>query len=83
MAEAENNLILRLLREIRTQQTEDGRRLHRVERRVDELHESAGAALGMAAHANIVTESAGEKFDEIHDQLEALRRRVAELETRQ
>lgn len=56
MAETENYLVLGLLREIRAQQTEDGLRLVRLERRVDELHDSLGTALGFAAHANVVAE---------------------------
>jgi polyhydroxyalkanoate synthesis regulator phasin len=33
-------------------------------------------------HSGVVVEKTGENFDEIRDQLEALRRRVADLETR-
>ena len=82
MAETESNLILRLLREIRVKQGEDGLRLVRVERRVDERHESVGTALGMAVHANIAVEHTGQTFDEIRDEIAALKRRVQELEAR-
>lgn len=80
MAESDDNLVLRLLREIRAQQSEDGMRLLRVERRLEELHDSVGTALGFAAHANVVAERSGEQFDELRAQIESLRRRVADLE---
>lgn len=82
MSDDQDNVVLRLLREMRAQQIEDSRRLLRVERRLDELHESNAVALGMSAHANVVVEQAGQRFDEITDQLEALRRPVAALEDR-
>ena len=82
MSDEEDNVVLRLLREIRAQQVEDSRRLLRVERRLDELHESNATALGMAAHANVVVEQTGDRFDEIADQLEVKCRRVAVLEDR-
>jgi hypothetical protein len=83
MAEVEDNLILRLLREIRAQQTDDGRRLQRVERRVDELHEGMVTAMGLAGLANVATEKHGGDMDEIRDELTALKRRITELEARQ
>ena len=82
MAEDESNLILRLLREIRADQQNQGKRLVRVERRVDELHENVATALGMAAHSNVVVEQFGQRFDEFEDRLGALQRRVADLETK-
>jgi polyhydroxyalkanoate synthesis regulator phasin len=82
MAEAEENLIVRLLREIRSQQKEDGLRLHRVERRLDEMHDGMVTAMGLAGLANVATEKHGGDMDEIRDELTALKRRVAELEAR-
>ncbi|TPE53876.1 hypothetical protein [Amaricoccus solimangrovi] len=81
MAE-EDDIVLRLLREIRTDQLDQGRRLIKVERRLDEMHEGMTTALGMAAHSNLVAEQFGQRFDEVEDQLNALRRRVSELESR-
>lgn len=80
MAEDRNDLMLRLLREIRATQEDDALRLRRVERRVDELHESAGVALGFAAHATQTVEGHGQQFDALRDDIEAPKRRVAELE---
>jgi hypothetical protein len=78
----DDNLILRLLREYRAEREDQAKRLIRVERRVDELHEIATAALGMSAHSNVVAKTHGERFDGIEDRLAALPRRVAELESK-
>lgn len=77
MADDDDNVVLRLLREIRAEQGDQGRRLVRVERRLDEMHESIATSLGMAAHSNVVVEQFGQRFDE-----EALRRRLSDLESR-
>ena len=82
MAEEDDNIVLRLLREIRADQLDQGKRLIKVERRLDEMHEGMTTALGMAAHSNLVVEQFGQRFDEVEDQLTALRRRVSELESR-
>ncbi|NUB43461.1 hypothetical protein GEU84_003620 [Fertoebacter nigrum] len=82
MAETEDNLVLRLLREIRSDTQDTRQRMTKVERRLDELHEGVVAAMGLAGLANVATEKHAEGMDEIRDQLEALRRRVAELEMR-
>jgi polyhydroxyalkanoate synthesis regulator phasin len=82
MAETENNLVLRLLREIRSQQLDDGRRLQRVERHVDEIREQMVTAMGVAGLASVATEKHGEGMDEIRDEIAALKRRVAELEAK-
>jgi hypothetical protein len=82
MAEDDDNVVLRLLREIRSGQEEQSRRLIRVERRVDEMHEGMTTALGMAAHSDVVVEQYGQRFDEVEDQLAALRRRVSDLEAK-
>jgi polyhydroxyalkanoate synthesis regulator phasin len=82
MAEDDSNLILRLLREIRSDTSDTRLRLGKVERRLDELHEGMVQAMGMAGLATVATEQHGEGMDEIRDQIEALRRRVAELEAK-
>jgi len=82
MGEDEDNVVLRLLCEIRAEQSDQSMRLIRVERRIDEMHENMTTALGMATHSNVVVEQFGQRFDEVQDQLNALRRRVADLESR-
>ena len=81
MAE-DDNLVLRMLREIRSQQVDDGRRLQRVERKMDELHDSVITAMGIAGVASVATEKHREGMDEIRDEISALKRRVQELEAR-
>lgn len=75
-----DNIVLRLLTEIRAKQDDDGLRLQRVERRLDELHESVGMSLGFSAHATQVTEGHGEHFDKVDQAIAELKRRVATLE---
>ena len=82
MAETESNLILRLLREIRSDTDDTRHRMTKVERRLDELHEGMVTVFGLAGLANVATEKQGESIDEIRDQVESLRRRVTELENR-
>lgn len=79
MAE-DDNLVLRLLREIRDKQAEDSLRLVRLERQFEELKESAIMAVGWAGHAVQVVGNRGERFDLLRDQIEAPRRRVTDLE---
>jgi polyhydroxyalkanoate synthesis regulator phasin len=82
MAEEQDNLVLRMLREIRSQQVDDGQRLRRVERHLEEVRDQMVTAMGVAGLASVATEKHGEGMDEIRDQIEALRRRVSELEQR-
>ncbi len=82
MGESENKVVLRLLREIRGQQVEDGQRLTRVERHLEEMREQMVAAMGVAGLASVATEKHGEDMDEIRDEIAAPKRRVAELEAR-
>ena len=87
MVDNENeNVVLRLLREIRAEmrdlreeQAVGNRRLSAIDRRIDDMKESVVMALGMAGHTNVVVERTGETFDELRDQIEALRH-VSELE---
>ena len=82
MAEAEENLILRLLRDIRADTSDVRSRMTKVERRLGELYESTVAAMGMAGLASVATEKHGAGMDEIRDEIAALKRRVQELEAR-
>ena len=82
MAEEQDNIVIRMLREIRAQQIDDGRRLQRVERHVEELRDQMVTAMGIAGLASVATEKHGEGMDEIRDEIMALKRRVQELEVR-
>ena len=89
MADDGDNLVLRLLREIRGElaevrqtQAAHGERLTRIDRSIDDLRETAITAMGYAAHSALITDKAGERFDRITDEIAALKRRVADLEAR-
>lgn len=89
MAESDDNLVLRLLRGIRAEvgtmrRTLDaqGERLTRMDRNLEDLRETAITAMGYAAHASLVTEKAGERFDYLANVIAARKQRVAELEAR-
>ena len=82
MAESEDNIVLRLLREIRNDTSDVRSRMTKVERRLDELHEGMVSAMGIAGLASVATEQHGEGMDEIRDEIAALKRRVQELEAR-
>ena len=73
MAEEPDNVVLMLLREIRTTQTDHGRRLEHIETRIDEMHESMVTGLGLAAHANV-------RHDTVEKRLTELTKRVDRLE---
>jgi hypothetical protein len=47
---------------------------------MEEMGESVINAMGFAAHAAQVSEHHGESFDEIRDEITALKRRIARLE---
>lgn len=89
MTEDRENLVVRNLRdmqrgfaEVRRSQTADSQRLTRLDRHVEEMRAEMVTALGMASHAYVTVEKSGENLDEIRDRTRALRRRVADLETR-
>ena len=76
----DDNLILRILKEIQATQAELGRilnthttRFERVERRLDEVHESLYTSFGLAGHANV-------KTDMLEREISDLRERVKRLE---
>jgi hypothetical protein len=76
----DDNLILRILKEIQATQAEHGRilnnhttRFERVERRLDEVHESLYTSFGLAGHANV-------KTDMLEREISDLRERVKRLE---
>jgi polyhydroxyalkanoate synthesis regulator phasin len=83
LAQDDDNVVLRLLREIRGDTSDLRLRMAKVERRLDELGDGMTTALGMSAHSNIVVEQTASRIDELQDQIEGLRRRVSDLEARQ
>jgi hypothetical protein len=89
MAEDDDNLVLRLLREIRAEQGEIRgdvasikERMTSYERHVEDMKESVSYALGLSAHANVAYETTGQRLDRLTEQVAGLRARVEELEKR-
>ena len=75
MPEEPDNVVLMLLREIRSTQTDHGERLQHIEARVDEMHDSMITGLGWAAHANV-------RHETVEKRLTDLAERVKRLESR-
>lgn len=89
MAE-EDNLVLRLLREVRADQAGMRHpleaiqgRMTAMERHMEDVKESVTYALGPSAHANVAYETTGQRLDRLTETVEALKARVAALEGRQ
>jgi ubiquinone biosynthesis protein UbiJ len=87
MADESETLVLRLLREIRSEQVEqhtlmvgiDGR-MGALERHMDDVKESVAYALGLSAHANVAYESTGQRLDRLTKQVSQLEARLERLE---
>jgi hypothetical protein len=89
MAEDDDNLVLRLLREIRGKLDAHDRRfdeldLHMTtfERHVEDIKESVGYALGLSAHANVAYETTGQRLDRMVETIKGLEARIENLEKR-
>jgi hypothetical protein len=89
MAEDEDNLVLRLLREIRSKLDDHdrsfeiiGSRMTSIERHMEDVKESVSYALGLSAHANVAYETTGQRLDRLSDRVAALEARIESLEKR-
>ena len=65
MANDPDNIVLKLLREIRASQDEHTEEFKRVRQQLDDLSESVTYALGLSTHANVRHESVQKKIDEL------------------
>ena len=81
MAEDTENLILRMLRDIRAKQDEHDLRFNATEgelkdlrKAIEDWQETTSTGVGFAAHANIRTQALERELEEL------LKRRVAQLE---
>lgn len=88
MAEDEDNLVLRLLREIRGKlEDHDGRfdglgeRMMGFERHAEDIKESVGYALGLSAHANVAYETTGQRLDRLMEEVRGPSARIDRLES--
>ncbi len=89
MAEPED-IVLKVLKQIQETQAqhtalfkEQSRRLDRLDRRLEDLQESAVTALGLAAHANVQHQSVQTQIEAIEERLseiDELKSRLARLE---
>ena len=86
MAEPDD-MVLRLLREIRSEIVEvrkdtDGLKAWRTrqERQMSDMQENIANAMGWSVHSTTAVETYGQRMDELRDQIDALTRRVRELE---
>jgi hypothetical protein len=82
MAEAHENLVLRLLREIREKQDDDSLRLRSVERTLQDVKENVAVAMGVAGDASAAVDRHGQDFDALQEKVALLERRLAALENR-
>jgi hypothetical protein len=87
MAEEDDNVALRLLREIRAEQSTQrstmegiGGRITTIERHMEDVKESVAYALGLSAHANMAYETTGQRLDRLSDRMTALEVRIESLE---
>ena len=79
MSEPSDELMMEILRQIHATQgdhtprfDDQAGRFQRVEKPLDELHESMITALGFAGHANVRHDTVSEKLDDLTRRVEAL-----------
>jgi hypothetical protein len=75
MAREPDDLVLRLLREIRAKQDVQGATLDKVQKRVEDLYKMSTHTLGVAARAH-------ERYEELEGQVHKLADRVKRLEAK-
>jgi uncharacterized protein YceH (UPF0502 family) len=83
MAEEADNLVLKILREIREEVRDHSRHFIAVERQLADIKETLFTSAGMAAHANIQVEQMGQRVDELEDRVNVLQKRLAQIEAKQ
>ena len=76
MAKDADNIVLKLLRDIRATQDEHSVEFKKVRKQLEDLSESVTYALGLSAHANVRHESVQKKIDEIEKRLKKLEART-------
>lgn len=88
MSEATDNLVLRLLQDIRAKLDQHDLafesiqgRMTGMERHIEDMKESVGYALGLSAHANVAYETTGQRLDRLTDKITGLEQRITTLET--
>ena len=79
MGDKPDDLVLRLLRDIRAEQDAARERGAKRDRKVDDLMELVTQAMGLAAYSNVRTDKFDDRVAEVADRMEALENRVREL----
>jgi hypothetical protein len=82
MNDEEDNVVLRLLREIRSEMSTMSGRITSIDRHMEGVKESVAYALGLSAHANVAYETTGQRLDRLSDRVAALEARIESLEKR-
>ena len=72
MAKEPDDLVLRLLREIRAKQDVQGATLERVQKRVEDLYKMSTHTLGVAARAHERYETLEARMDKLADRVKRL-----------
>jgi polyhydroxyalkanoate synthesis regulator phasin len=72
MAKEPDDLVLRLLREIRAKQDAQGTTLEKVQKRVEDLYKMSTHTLGVAARAHERYEALETRVDKLNDRVKRL-----------
>ena len=72
MADEPDNVVLRLLREIRSKQDTQGATLEQVQKRVEDLYKMSTHTLGVAARAHERYETPEARVDKLSDRINRL-----------
>lgn len=75
MAKEPDNLVLRMLREIRATLDKHEPRFDKIDKKLDDMSASLTMALGLSLHANV-------RHENVQQRLDALEQRVQKLEER-
>jgi polyhydroxyalkanoate synthesis regulator phasin len=75
MAKEPDNMVLRLLREIRGTQQDHGKKLDHLDMRVEDLYKISTHTPGVAAYAHV-------RYEALESRVEQLTERVKRLETK-
>jgi hypothetical protein len=72
MAKEPDNVVLRLLREIRGTQQAHGKKLDHLDKRVEDLYKISTHTLGVAANAHVRYEQLEARVDRLNDRVKRL-----------
>ena len=79
MTDEPDDLVLRLLRDIRDEQIATQHKVDKLDRKVTDAMELMTQAMGLAAFANVRTDKFDDRVAEVEDPMQALEMRMREL----